>query len=73
MVAVILCKTMTIQGGYKVMSLNKRKRLTIKNNMIHELPLLDNVNDRSDQLVESEGAMKYLEFNEQYDNKTEQY
>ena len=49
--SIIFLNTMTLQVGYKVMSLNTGKPLTILKNTIHELTLPDNLIDRVEQLA----------------------
>ena len=51
------------------MSLKTGNPPTIKNNLLHKLPLPGYVIDRVEQIPEQEGAKEYLEFNDWYDNK----
>ena len=49
-VSFILCNAMKLQGGYIVVIINTVNPLTIRNNMIHELPLPEYSIDRVEQL-----------------------
>ena len=50
--SIIIRKIMTLQGGYIVVILKTWKPLTIRNNMIHELPLSEDVIFGVKQIVE---------------------
>ena len=51
---------MILKWGYRVMIINTGKPLTLQNNTVHELSLLENVIDIVEQLAEQECATEYL-------------
>ena len=72
-VSIILRNNTTIQEGYIVIILKKSKTLKIRNIMIQELSLTDNVIERVEHIMDQEGTTENLEFNDQHNNKINYY
>ena len=64
---IIFHNTIKLKEGYIVMILKIGKTIKIRNKMIHELPLPEDVIDRVEHITELECATKDIEFNEQHD------